>query len=76
MLGDVNGDSCVNQNDVAFLKQIVSRGKNYSPYRNVQLTYRNFAADLNKDGKLDNTDVNLLTTALQSTSGIQYELIK
>ena len=74
-LGDLNGDSNVNQTDINLLKQVVSYGTSYNP-NGCNIIYRNFAADLNKDGNINSTDTNLLTNATMSSAGINYEFIR
>lgn len=76
MLGDVTGDSYVNQSDVNLIKTLVTYGKNYTSVYNGDKTYRNFVADLNKDGKITSADTNLLTNAIKSSAGMNYEFVK
>lgn len=76
MLGDANGDSYVNAQDVTTLQTLVTKGRYYSSTADTDLTYRNFAADVNKDGSISQADVDLLKSQISNRNGINLEYIK
>ncbi len=76
MLGDVNGDSFVNTQDLNLMQTLINRGSTYSTNSTTDLAYRNFAADVNKDGKITSSDKTLLNTQLNNTSGISLVFVK
>ncbi|MDO5559219.1 MAG: M4 family metallopeptidase [Oscillospiraceae bacterium] len=66
MMGDINGDSNVNQSDVTALNQIIANP--YAPTYNCNTAYRNFVADMNKNGSISSSDLTVLQNAIAGTA--------
>ena len=74
MVGDVNGDTVVDITDVSTLSVMVNATKDNTK-SGVVTIYRNKAADLNKDGKVNSKDLDLLRSYVISGKG-SYAYVK
>ena len=74
MVGDVNGDTVVDITDVSTLCVMVNASKDNTK-KDVVSMYRNKAADLNGDGKVNSADLSLLRTYVASGKG-SYAFVK
>lgn len=63
MIGDANGDSVIDQNDVYAIDNVINGSISYDVANKV----RAYACDLNKDGKVTSTDKNLLKNSINSS---------
>ena len=73
MVGDVNGDSYVNSDDLTALRNIILRIDNAT---NISTKYRTLAADIDRNGKIDATDLASLTQYLNGSSSLKLYYVK
>lgn len=72
VLGDVNGDSYLNSSDTTMLQTMINRGSSYTAASGVDLNYRKFIADVNKDGKITSADKTLLTNQMSGARNLSF----
>lgn len=65
MVGDVNGDSYVDSKDITLMQKLVNNS-NYRESYSTDIKFRNEAADLNRNGRVDNSDLTALKNAVKS----------
>jgi hypothetical protein len=73
MVGDVNGDSFVDNGDISFLKDMIRY--NFTD-NDIAGHYRFLSADLDQNGVLDSNDVEILTNNVYNNSGISFGYLK
>ena len=72
-LGDVNGDSMVDAQDVSAIQRVIN-GTYSNNYRNAR--YRSYAADMNCDGYVNSADYSLLVNYVYGFTTADYGYLK
>jgi len=73
MVGDVNGDSYVNSDDLTAIRNIIL---GYDVATNISTKYRTLAADINRNGYIDTTDWAILNQYLMGSSSVNLYYVR
>ena len=73
MVGDVNGDSYVNSDDLTAIRNIILGTDNAT---NISTKYRTLAADINRDGSINSIDWAILNQYLNGSSSVNLYYVK
>ena len=73
MIGDVNGDSFVDNGDISFLDDMIHY--NFTD-NDIAGHYRFLSADIDQNGVLDNNDIYILSNDIYDNNGISFGYLK